>query len=568
MATYQSQYTGAQIDQAIGAALTPDTSLSQTGKLADAKAAGDAVSAVSNELNSIENFKWSSGFINSNGNIDSASDPSRLHSDYLLCPAETQITYIAETAHSGVLGISFYDSNKTIISGVANNGTNGEAQTVTSPKGTFYCRLSTKATFLNDSYYAPATRTLDYVAKQAHQIAESLSNYIPFATNTTNRASAVSIVGLLYAIVEDGDYQIALEYQNASGNTTSTSWLTAIDLRNYKKPSALRIRRADNGNMAAGEANKAVKGLYLNRYATNQDVYEANGIAYVDGTDGNDSNDGINPTTAFATIQAAINAGYKKILVREGTYTSAVFLGFLSGVSIKINKSYSVFNASTSNTNPKVVIDCDSTLNIGLRVEQCVDCEFEGIEVKNSVQSGVFINRSEGIRFKDCVVHDIPSAMGYEVYDSNVDFDNCGAYNIGTYGGSEHRDGFNFHNTGTQNLLNCWANYCEDDGVSHHDACEGYVIGGEWHHCGKGGVCTPTHGAKVDISGVYVHDCGYGIYAGNDTASLAKTFNISNSVCKNNTVYDIHVTNNTANIWNCIYDTINHSGTGTNNILT
>lgn len=43
MATYQSQYTGAQIDQAIGAALTPDTTLSQAGKVADAKAAGDAI---------------------------------------------------------------------------------------------------------------------------------------------------------------------------------------------------------------------------------------------------------------------------------------------------------------------------------------------------------------------------------------------------------------------------------------------------------------------------------------------------------------------------------------------
>lgn len=43
MATYQSSYSGAQIDQAIGAALAPDTTLSQAGKLADAKAVGDEI---------------------------------------------------------------------------------------------------------------------------------------------------------------------------------------------------------------------------------------------------------------------------------------------------------------------------------------------------------------------------------------------------------------------------------------------------------------------------------------------------------------------------------------------
>jgi len=53
MATYQSQYTGAQIDQAIGAALNPDTTLSQAGKTADAKAAGDSIANLQSEVDGI-----------------------------------------------------------------------------------------------------------------------------------------------------------------------------------------------------------------------------------------------------------------------------------------------------------------------------------------------------------------------------------------------------------------------------------------------------------------------------------------------------------------------------------
>lgn len=302
-------------------------------------------------------------------------------------------------------------------------------------------------------------------------------------------------------------------------------------------------------------------------FYTKDEVDQLFGGAYVDGASGSDSNDG-SLESPFATIQKAIDSGFKNILVREGTFTAKrIYLANKTGVRISINKTYSAFNPSTANTNPKVVIDCNSSVAQGIYISGCQDIIIEGIEVKNATGSGVYITGSSGIVFRDCVVHEIPNGMGFESQNSNIDFIDCGAYNIGTLGGSAHRDGFNLHGTGIQNLLNCWANYCEDDGVSHHDACEGYVDGGEWHHCGKGGVCTPTHGAKVNVQNVYAHDCGYGIYAGNDTAALAKTFNISNSVCKNNTTYDIYVTNNTANIWNCIYDTINHSGTGTNNIF-
>lgn len=75
MATYQSSYTGAQIDAAVAAAKTPDTSLSQTGIAADAKATGDAIGNLGSVLDSLkvesyfELSGWRNGYIRSSGSV-------------------------------------------------------------------------------------------------------------------------------------------------------------------------------------------------------------------------------------------------------------------------------------------------------------------------------------------------------------------------------------------------------------------------------------------------------------------------------------------------------------------
>lgn len=62
MATYQSSYTGAEIDAAVGAAKNPDTSLSQSGKAAEGKAVGDAIKAISKNIGddsySSASYRW------------------------------------------------------------------------------------------------------------------------------------------------------------------------------------------------------------------------------------------------------------------------------------------------------------------------------------------------------------------------------------------------------------------------------------------------------------------------------------------------------------------------------
>lgn len=524
-----------------------------------------------NEINSIEVVGWHYGFINTYGNVDGTSYTDRQYSDFLLCPENTNITYIGETAHSSVLGISFYNKDKTFISGVANNGTNGEPQTVTSPAKTRYCRISTRSTYVQTSYYLPSTQTLDFVTKFAYANKAELNNrtdgHIQFTATSATRASANSLDGLLYAKVVDDNYDIALYYLTAGGSATNTGWVKSVKLCNYKQPYMLEIRKSDNSALSMDAVNEATAGTYMSWIATNGYVYKSNGVAYVDGTDGSDTNDGLNATTAFKTIQKAIDGGFKNILVKAGTYTEGINLKNENGIHIMQNKQYNSFDPSTANTNPKIIIDCDGTIENGVKLTNCSNCVFEDIEVVNAKYAGFNFAYCENLKLIGCIAHDCPGGNGFSFVHSYADVQNCGCYNIGTMGGGQHHDGFNISNTGTVNFINCWANYCEDDGLSHHDACDGYVDGGEWHHCGKAGIATPTHGAKVNVQNVYTHDSLYGIYAGNDTASLAKSFNITNCVCLNNTTKDIYVSNNTANIWNCIYDTIQHEGSGTNNVL-
>jgi hypothetical protein len=308
----------------------------------------------------------------------------------------------------------------------------------------------------------------------------------------------------------------------------------------------------------------------VNYGTTNREHLAA--MAFVSPT-GNDNNSGTSRDDAFATISKAISSGAKNILVKEGTYTDGFYMDGLSDVKITIYHYYDTFTVCTDEDNPKIIIDGSvNELSNGVTIANCVGCSFSNIEVKNCTNSGFSISKSDGLRFDDCITHDIGIGTashvgGFVITYTNADFYNCLAYNIGvttTGTGQYHSDGFNIHYTGTTNFINCSAWNCDDDGISHHDACCGMVDGGEWYNCGKGGIATPTHGAKVNISNAYCHDNKYGLYAGNiDAVTNRGNIIVSNCVFKNNVTYDVLVDDYYKVVAiNCVYDTV----TGANNI--
>lgn len=526
-------------------------------------ALADDVSALMNAINLIQNYDWQDGYINKTGTITTPG-VNRRYSGLLICKPDESITYVAEK-HNNICGISFYDENGQFISGVTYTGETAE-NTTTSPENAAYFRLSTTVTLIPSTYAKLGTNGLKVLNNKIASVTERLKRNIPFVTNGTNRSTSYyDISDMVYAEVVDQSYDIVLYY--GSEEWRNSGWIKKVNILNYPNPKYLQLRKSDNSVMPAGSATNVAVCERTTDIVTRGELNNDDVAVYVDGVNGNDDNSGTDMSTAFATIQKAIDSGYKTIIVRSGTYTSPISMSWLKGVHISCYKYSDQFNPSTSPNNTKVIIDCGSTIENGVSMTGCVDCSLTDIEVKNATGSGYKMRGCVGLYCYNCISHDIPNGQGFELVNTNGTFESCGVYNIGTMGGGQHHDGFNIHGTGTTEFINCWGHTCEDDGISHHDACEGLIDGGEWYGCGKGGVASPTHGSRINIVNVYSHDNAYGLYAENEYADLVRTANVSNCAFKDNTTHDITSMNNTLNIWNCVYDTISHRGGGSNNII-
>ena len=343
----------------------------------------------------------------------------------------------------------------------------------------------------------------------------------------------------------DGSHPFAILYVKKSDGTNFTNENNIYCIENYK----IQIKR--------------------------KTLFESlNKTAYV-ATTGSDSNSGFDRTSPFLTIQKAINSGAKNILVKEGTYTSGFTLAVAEGVTISLDHYYDTYTAGSDEDNPKIIIDgSQNSLQNGVGIQHCLNCNIANLEIKNMSVTGMIIHDCENLNVNDCVVHDIgvsaPSNWvgGIKITNTDGNFKNCVAYNIGTDTrgiAHFHCDGFNIHGTGTTHFINCKAWNCEDDGISHHDACCGLIDGGEWYNCGKGGIASPTHGATINVQNAYCHHNFAGIYAASESTVVTDRGNIifSNCVCVNNSNSDLYIGDYYKIIAiNCVYSSV----TGSENI--
>ena len=106
---------------------------------------------IGNMVDDVNPLTWNDGFMLQNGEAVAAE--GRSVSDFCLCPAESQVEYVSETANQYVQGIVFYDINRTSIIGYSNNGKEGEPCTVISPKDTYYLRLSVTNSNIDKAYF-------------------------------------------------------------------------------------------------------------------------------------------------------------------------------------------------------------------------------------------------------------------------------------------------------------------------------------------------------------------------------------------------------------------------------
>jgi hypothetical protein len=115
------------------------------------------------------------------------------------------------------------------------------------------------------------------------------------------------------------------------------------------------------------------------------------------------------------------------------------------------------------------------------------------------------------INVKNCAYFDFyECACKYTTYGSGFHPLNSNGIMTSCYA-TKNFDGYGISGYGHTTYIDCVSEFNFDDGMSHHDATTGTVIGGRYEGNGKGGN-TPAYGAKVNIyGGLYKNNKSFGI---------------------------------------------------------
>lgn len=171
---------------------------------------------------------------------------------------------------------------------------------------------------------------------------------------------------------------------------------------------------------------------------------------------------------------------------------------FYDGENIYVNPSDGITDASY------VLISGD--INYCISLVNCKNVVLEDIYCRYPYNTCFYINKCNDVTVRRCLASHAARGQGFALDYTNGNFYKCEAWKV-------YNDGFNIHGFGDTHFFDCSGYYNYDDGISHHDGCTGSIIGGEWHHNGKGGVASPTYGSMIDVYDTFCHDNRYGIYA-------------------------------------------------------
>ena len=165
-----------------------------------------------------------------------------------------------------------------------------------------------------------------------------------------NQIKSVSVSGV------PNDYNFSIMRRVVSGSDTGgveTGWqsgsYTQARVFNEKyNYFLLKFKKTDGSNFTAQDIETLNENIVVTLNYNNL-VENINDIqtCFVS-TLGNNTNIGTRRDAPFATIQHALNKGYKKIFVKSGEYTDAVSLSNLKGVSIMLDR----YNDSSSDIEP------------------------------------------------------------------------------------------------------------------------------------------------------------------------------------------------------------------------
>lgn len=148
----------------------------------------------------------------------------------------------------------------------------------------------------------------------------------------------------------------------------------------------------------------------------------------------------------------------------------------------------------------------DGTKEYGIMLSWFQEVNLTGITVKYAQKDAVRLKGCSNAEISRCSFGYSGLYCGLALESSSAIVRNCEAMFC-------RADGLNIHGVSTADFIDCVSHNNGDDGISHHDASGGMIIGGEYYNNTKAGIASPTFGSRNEIIGAFVHHNNVGIYA-------------------------------------------------------
>lgn len=296
----------------------------------------------------------------------------RYCTEYIPCGANLEVKYVGETNHSSIGGIAFYDINKRVLSVYSNNGTKGTEITVTSPANTAYCRLSTDAGTLANSYVkvpnGSLSDTFDSLIDAQPQIVGGVMQDNLLNTTSQNiitsdviNESGLTIAGKVYTISAGGylfavpklygtfSKKVTVQFMIVSGSGYTARYIAPFDPSTGVGTQKNFSQRTDSyGNTiyyaeftpSDTTSEKPYVQIRIDNRSGSAPLVIRNLVAYADATyinfggedvayispDGNDSTGDGSYTSPYATVNKALSIGVSKVMCLAGKYFQTIDL--------------------------------------------------------------------------------------------------------------------------------------------------------------------------------------------------------------------------------------------------
>ena len=252
-----------------------------------------------------------------------------------------------------------------------------------------------------------------------------------------------------------------------------------------------------------------------------------------------DASDSIEPAslTAYNSIKRvtysnSANTQFDKVFIKKSQPGMVEESGYGSRYNATVWLMSNDYKTVCNKLKPVLTVtECEAETNTFSYVDGYIyiNADMTGVEkiiVPTNWENGIHIQNADRfvlkeveVRFSGCYNFNIKNCAYFELYKCASKYTSYGSgfHPLNSNGvltacyATKNFDGYGISGYGHTTYIDCISEFNFDDGMSHHNASEGTVIGGRYEGNGKGGI-TPAYGAKVNIyGGIYKDNTSFGI---------------------------------------------------------